>query len=149
MQIVVASSDSSTRKAIGLLIDAQSDLEMAGQVADIADLLLRVKRGQPDLIVLDWETLGTRIETLQELLGLFHQPPAIVALSVHERARNTAFDSGVAGFAYKGDPPEGLLTAIRSARPGEICRRQADDAVPRNQVASDKTKTIQSSLRKP
>ena len=149
MQILVASSDSSTRKAIGMLIDAQYDLETAGHVADLADLMLQVKQAQPDLIVLDWEAFGTRIDTLQELLGLFQQPPAIVVLSVHDQARKTAIDTGVAGFAYKGDPPEGLLTAIRSARPGEICRRQADDAVPRNQAASDKTKTIQSSLRKP
>jgi DNA-binding NarL/FixJ family response regulator len=123
MQIVVASADPATRNAIGMLIDAQSDLEIAGQVADIADLLLRVKRAQPDLILLDWDVLGTRIDTLQELLGLFQKPPAIVALSVHEQARNTAFDSGVVGFASKGDPPERLLSAIRTAGPEKMCQR--------------------------
>ncbi len=107
-----------------MLIDAQSDLELVGQAADIADLLLRVKQERPDLVVLDWEVLGKRIETLQELLELFEQPPMIIALSVHEQARDTAFGSGVAGFAYKGDPPELLLSTIRETRPDERCHRQ-------------------------
>lgn len=129
MRIVVASADSTTRKAIGMLIDAQSDLETAGQVADIADLLLQVKKAQPDLIVLDWEVLGTRINTLQELLELFQHPPAIIALSVHEQTRDAAFDSGVVGFAYKGDSPERLLSAIRTARPRKMGPREQDDPV--------------------
>ena len=79
---------------------------------------------QPDLVVLDWEVLGKRIKTLQELLELFEQPPMIIALSVHEQARNTAFGSGVAGFAYKGDPPELLLSTIRETRPGMRCHRR-------------------------
>jgi DNA-binding NarL/FixJ family response regulator len=134
MRIVVASSDSSAGKAIGMLIDAQSDLEMAGQFADIADLLLEVKQAQPDLIVLDWEAFGMRIDTLRELLGLFQRPPAIVALSIDQQARNTAFDSGVVGFAYKGDSPEHLLSAIRAARQGRITGGKVDFVL-RNQSA--------------
>ena len=135
MRIVVASSDSVTSKAIGMLIEAQSDLQLLGQVTDIADLLLQVKQFQPDAVVLDWEALGTRIDTLRELLELFQQPPAIVALSVHEQARNIAFDSGVAGFAYKGDPPKCLLSAIRNVRPGEISERRPGDSVLKDQAA--------------
>jgi DNA-binding NarL/FixJ family response regulator len=116
MRIIVASAESSTRAAIGMLISAQHDLELAGEVADIADLLLIVKQERPDLVVLDWDVLGKRIETLQALLELFDNPPLIVALSVHEAARTAAFDSGVAGFAFKGDPPSQLLKTIRESQ---------------------------------
>ncbi len=116
MRIVVASEESSTRAAIGMLIAAQPDLELAAEVADIADLVVSVKSEQPDLIVLDWDVLGKRIETLQTLLELFDEPPLIVALSVHEQDRSAAFDSGVAGFAFKGDPPSELLKTIRQSQ---------------------------------
>jgi two-component system response regulator DesR len=116
MRIVIASEESSTRAAIGMLIAAQPDFELAGEVADITDLLFSVKTQRPDLVVLDWDVLGKRIETLQALLELFDEPPLIVALSVHEKARNAALDSGVAGFAYKGAPPSQLLKTIRQAQ---------------------------------
>jgi len=116
MRIVIASEESSTRAAIGMLIAAQPDFELAGEVADITDLLFSVKTQRPDLVALDWDVLGKRIETLQALLELFDEPPLIIALSVHEEARNAALDSGIAGFAYKGAPPSQLLKTIREAR---------------------------------
>jgi DNA-binding NarL/FixJ family response regulator len=119
MRIVVASEDRSTSSAIGMLIDAQPDLELAGDVSDIADLLVKIKAQRPELVVLDWEMLGQRIKTLVDLLELFEKPPAIVALSVHEAAREAALASGVIGFAYKGDPPSRLLDAIRELRRDE------------------------------
>ena len=116
MRIVIASEERSTRAAIGMLIAAQPDFELAGEVADIADLLLIVKRERPDLVVFDWDVLGKRIDTLQALLELFDQPPLIIALSVHEDSRSAAFGSGAAGFAFKGDPPSQLLKTIRESQ---------------------------------
>ncbi len=119
MRIVIASEECSTRAAIGMLIAAQPDFELAGEVADIADLLLIVKQQRPDLVVLDWDVLGKRIDTLQALLELFDEPPLIIALSVHEHARSAAFGSGVAGFAFKGAPPDQLLKTIRESQRAE------------------------------
>jgi DNA-binding NarL/FixJ family response regulator len=116
MRILVASEESSTRAAIGMLIEAQHDFELVGGVADITDLLYSVKSQRPNLVVLDWDVLGKRIDTLQALLELFDEPPLIIALSVHEDARSAALDAGVAGFAYKGAPPSQLLKTIREAQ---------------------------------
>ena len=116
MRIVVASEDRSASAAIGMLIDAQPDLELAGDVSDIAELLVKIKAQRPELVVLDWEMLGQRIETLVDLLELFEEPPSIVALSVHEDLRDAALASGVVGFAFKGDPPSRLLETIRALR---------------------------------
>jgi DNA-binding NarL/FixJ family response regulator len=119
MRIVVASEDRSASAAIGMLIDAQPDLEFAGDVADIAELLGKIKAQRLELVVLDWEMLGQRIETLVDLLELFEHPPALVALSVHEDLREAALASGVVGFAFKGDPPSRLLETIRELRRDE------------------------------
>ena len=117
MRIVIASPESSTRSAIGMLIESQSDLELAGTVADVTELLGNIKNSHPDLVVLDWEVLGQQIDTLVDLLDLFEHPPLIVGLSVHEEARNAVLSAGVAGFAYKGDPPSRLLETIRTTGP--------------------------------
>ena len=116
MRIVVASEDRSAGAAIGMLIDAQSDLELAGDVSEIGELLVKIKAQRPELVVLDWEMLGQRIDTLVDLLELFDEPPMIVALSVHENLRDAALASGVGAFAFKGDPPSQLLDAIRELR---------------------------------
>ena len=84
MHIIVASDNKSTRDAIAMLIRAQPDLELAGEAGDIADLLAKIKATESPLVVLDWDVLGQRIDTLMDLLQLFDQPPAIVALSVRE-----------------------------------------------------------------
>lgn len=98
-----------------MLITAQPDLALVGDVGDMADLLRVIETKQPDLVVLDWDDFRSRIETAQQLLELFDEPPMIVALSVHENARTAVFDSGVAGFAYKGAPPSEFLNIIRAS----------------------------------
>lgn len=113
MRIVVAIEKRSIGSALGMLIDAQPDLELAGDVGDLTDLLVNIKAKQPDVVVLDWDAFEKRIESLQDLLGLFDEPPLIIALSVDEQARSKALASGVHGFAYKGNPPSQLLDAIR------------------------------------
>ena len=119
MQIIVASDNKSTRDAIAMLIRVQPDLVLAGEVGDIADLLAKIKAAESPLVVLDWDALGQRIDTLMDLLQLFDQPPAIVALSVREAARKDVLSAGIANFAHKGEPPDRLLATIREAkRPG-------------------------------
>jgi DNA-binding NarL/FixJ family response regulator len=127
MRIVVASHELSTRSAIGMLIESQPDLELAGTAADVTDLLACIKNSRPELVVLDWEVLGQKIDTLVDLLQLFENPPPIVGLSVREEAHVAALSAGVAGFAYKGDPPSRLLETIRASAPQRSRGSQTDN----------------------
>ena len=45
----------------------------------------------------------------------FDEAPKIIALSVNEAARDEILASGNSGFVYKGNPPMGLLDAIRKS----------------------------------
>ena len=116
MQIIVASDNKSTREAIAMLLRVQPDLELAGEADDIAELLAKIKATQSPLVVLDWDALGRRIDTLMDLLQLFEKPPSIVALSVREDVRHDALAAGISSFAHKGEPPERLLATIREAK---------------------------------
>jgi two-component system response regulator DesR len=116
LRIIVASDNKSTRDAIAMLVRAQPDLELAGEAGDIADLLAQIKATGSPMVVLDWDALGRRIDTLMDLLQLFEDPPAIVALSVHDDARAAALSAGIPNFAHKGEPPDRLLSTIRQSK---------------------------------
>ncbi len=116
MRIIVASDNKSTRDAIAMLVRVQPDLELAGEVDDIADLLAKIKATESPLVVLDWDALGQRIDTLMDLLELFQEPPVIVALSVKEDARGDALSAGIPNFAHKREPPDQLLATIRESK---------------------------------
>lgn len=113
MRVVIADQEPSARSAIGMLLNAQPDMELVGEASDLVDLLSQIKGNAPDVVILDWDVPGQRIDTLLDLLGLFDSPPAIVGLSVHAESRQAAMDVGVGAFAYKGEPPERLLAVIR------------------------------------
>ncbi len=113
MRIIVASDNKSTRDAIAMLIRVQPDLELAGEVDDIAELSAKIKATELPLVVLDWDTLGHRIDTLMDLLQLLGERPSIVALSVREEAQADALLAGIPNFAHKGEPPDQLLARIR------------------------------------
>jgi DNA-binding NarL/FixJ family response regulator len=99
------------------LVRVQPDLELVGEADDIADLLAKIKATYSPLVVFDWDALGQRINTLMDLLQLFEDPPAIVALSVREDARADALAAGIPSFAHKGEPPDRLLATIRESKP--------------------------------
>ena len=120
VRIVVASEEDTLRSSVAMLIDAQMDLELVGDANDFADLLTKAKAGQPDLIVLDWDAMGDRIELLFKLFEFIEEtPPDIIALSVKEDARDEVLATGVSGFVHKGNPPTGLLDAIRQSDAGK------------------------------
>lgn len=128
MRVVVASEEESFRSSVALLIEVQSDLELVADATNFADLLTKTKSSHPELIVLDWDALGDKIELLFTLFDFIaEEPPAIIALSVNEDAKEEILASGISGFVYKGNPPAGLLEAIRQA---EANRGEKHESLP-------------------
>ena len=114
LRILIADPQRSARSALGMLLAAQPDLELAGEAADLAELLAEIKANDPDLVILDWDVLGQRIELLLDLLELVDAPPKIVGLSVRAENEEAARNAGVAAIAYRGEPPQRLLDVIRA-----------------------------------
>lgn len=121
MRIVIADQQPSARSALGLLINTQPDMVLAGDAADVAELLVRIRQDDAELVVLDWDAFGEKVESLLELLD---DPPLIVALSVDNQARSEVLSSGAVGFTHKGEPPTELLEVIRSSwKQSQISRK--------------------------
>jgi DNA-binding NarL/FixJ family response regulator len=114
MRVLLANQDPSTRSSLGILFRAQSDLEVVGQPSDVSQFLSDVRTHHPDVVVVDFDLLGEQIDTLIGMLHSLEDPPAVVGMSVRAERRQAAMDAGADAFAYKGDPPDRLLSAIRT-----------------------------------
>jgi two-component system response regulator DesR len=115
MRVLLANLDPTTRSSLGILFKAQPDLGIVGQPDEPSPLLSQLRAHTPDVMVLDLDVLTGQVDAVLQLLRSVDRPPAVVGMSVRAEKRATAMDMGVDAFAYKGDPPDRLLDAIRTA----------------------------------
>ena len=112
MRILIADDQPNVRSALRLLLEQVSNLEIVGEVADAASLLLLLATKQPDLLLLDWELPGLPADHLMRLLR-FEQPHLqVLAMSSRPEAQQEAEFAGANGFMSKGDPPETVFTTL-------------------------------------
>ena len=122
MRILLADDQTKVRSALRLLLEQEPGLSVVGEAAEAEGLLTQVQRTQPDLVLLDWELPGFQAtDSLacpgQCLLSALHSLGChlkVIALSGHVEAREEALAAGADAFVSKGDPPERLLTALRT-----------------------------------
>ena len=113
MRVIIADRQTATRSALSMLLAPEEDVDIVGQADDKQQLLSLVETTQPDVVLLDWELVGSAtVDLLVELRALAH-PFKVVALSGRPEAQRTALDAGVDGFVSKGDSPARLLTTLR------------------------------------
>jgi DNA-binding NarL/FixJ family response regulator len=115
MRILLTNQDASTRSSLGILFKAQSDMEVVGEPSTMSQLLSVVRTRRPDVVIVDFDLLTEPVDTLLGMLQSLDHPPAVVGMSIRAERRQTALDAGADAFAYKGDPPDRLLSAIRTA----------------------------------
>jgi len=130
MRILLADDQTKVRSALRLLLEQEPGLSIVGEVAEAEDLLAQVQKTQPDLVLLDWELPGLRATdpstTLRSGSGQSSGPRLlsalrslgchliVIALSGHLEACEQALAAGADAFVSKGDPPEQLLTTLRT-----------------------------------
>ena len=116
MYVFVADDQRDVRCALRCLIEQQADLRWAGEAFSAAQLLAHLRTVCPDLVLLDWELSGCDGRDLMVQIQAICPDVRVIALSVSPEAYDEALQSGVQGFASKGDPPERLLTAMRTVK---------------------------------
>jgi DNA-binding NarL/FixJ family response regulator len=99
-----------------MLFRAQDDLNVAGEVSDVSDLPRVLKDVLPELVIVDLDGPAILLEDLLTPARSLDTVPLIFGLSVRATDRTVCMDAGADGFAYKGDPPDRLLDAIRSTK---------------------------------
>ena len=119
MHIILADDQPKVRFAMRVLLERQSGMVVAGEVANADDLLAQLTTKCTELVLLSWELPGLlRIGSLSALRALC-PGMAVIALSGRPVACRTGLAAGAAAFVSKSDPPEFLLAAIKSVRAGK------------------------------
>lgn len=122
MRVFLADDQAGLHSALRLLLEQEPGMELVGEATHADGLLSSVLATRPDLLLLDWELPELRAtEGGRKLLAVLHASlPSlhVVVLSGRPESNRSALAAGADSFVSKADPPENLLTALRSARDG-------------------------------
>jgi DNA-binding NarL/FixJ family response regulator len=114
IQVLIADSQIQVRRALRLLLEQQPGLTLAEAAADAQTLLALLKQGCPDLTLLDWELPGADLADL--ILDLRKTCPDLYVIALGGQPDVEQADLAATGanvFVSKADPPERLLAAVQ------------------------------------
>ncbi|WP_328498118.1 response regulator transcription factor [Streptomyces sp. NBC_00414] len=123
IRVLLADDQSLVRAGFKALLDAQPDIEVAGEAADGAEALRGVRRLRPDVVLMD-----IRMPVLDGLVAtrrITDDPDLtdvrVVMLTTFELDEYVfeAIRSGASGFLVKDTEPEELLRAVRAVVEGD------------------------------
>ena len=114
MRILLADDKPEIRSALRLLLEDEAGLQIVGEVGDADELLASLGRACPDVVLLDWELPGLAGDSPPGALRERCPRLIVIALSSRPEARPAALSAGADAFVSKGDPPERLLSALRT-----------------------------------
>jgi DNA-binding NarL/FixJ family response regulator len=114
MRLLLADDQPNVRFALRALLERQTRIQVTGEAADWEALLSHTNATCPDAVLLDW---GLPSATEAEPLSALREACpdlVVIVLSGRPEARQAALDAGADAFVSKTDPPQQLLTALRS-----------------------------------
>jgi DNA-binding NarL/FixJ family response regulator len=145
LRVVIADDDPMVRTGLALILDAHSDLELAGEAADGEQALAVVAQQRPDIVLLDIRM--PRMDGLAAARAMLARPdpPRVIMLTTFDLDEYVyaAISAGATGFLLKDASPERLVSAIRHAVTGDtllapaITRRLIERYARRNDPAAD------------
>ncbi|MFF2569842.1 response regulator [Streptomyces sp. NPDC058084] len=123
IRVLLADDQSLVRAGFRALLDAQADIEVAGEAADGEEAAAKVRELHPDVVLMDIRMphldglAATRLITADPELGVVK----VVMLTTFELDEYVfeAIRSGASGFLVKDTEPEELLRAVRAVVAGD------------------------------
>ncbi len=109
---------------IGMLIDAQADMQCVGTASDGRQALSEVDRLRPDIVLMDLRMPGLNgLDATRELLshGTADEKPRVIVLTTLRRDDVVvrALEAGASAFLTKDAEPEQVLSSIRTVHAGD------------------------------
>jgi DNA-binding NarL/FixJ family response regulator len=119
--VVIADDQAVVRAGLRLILEAQEDLQVAGEAADGAAAVEAVRALEPDVVLMDirMPTLDG-IEATRQIVA-DGGPTRVLVLTTYGLDENVydALAAGASGFLVKTDSPERLVDAIRVVAAGD------------------------------
>ncbi|OWY61699.1 DNA-binding response regulator, partial [cyanobacterium TDX16] len=107
------------RAGLGLILRAQSGVEVVGECDDGAEVAEAVERLAPDVVCMDVRMPGIDgIEATRRLRAADGPPVCMLTTFGDEDVLWAAIDAGAAGFELKSATAENLVEAVRTVAAG-------------------------------
>jgi DNA-binding NarL/FixJ family response regulator len=123
IRVLVVDDDPLVRSGLALMLGGASDIEVAGEAADGADVVEAVRRLAPHVVLMDVRM--PVLDGIAATAALARRPgepgPAVVMLTTFDADDTVlaALRAGAAGFLLKHTPPEQIVEAVRRAASGD------------------------------
>jgi DNA-binding NarL/FixJ family response regulator len=123
IRVLVVDDDPLVRSGLALMLGGASDIDVAGEAADGADVVDAVRRLAPHVVLMDVRM--PVLDGIAATAALTRRPgepgPAVVMLTTFDADDTVlaALRAGAAGFLLKHTPPEQIVEAVRRAAAGD------------------------------
>lgn len=123
IKVLIVDDQAMVRQGFGALLDAQSDINVVGGVADGADAPEAVRRLMPDVVLMDVRM--PKIDGLEATRRILRAPglkhPRVIMLTTFNLDDYVydALRAGASGFLLKDSPAEDLVHAVRVVAAGD------------------------------
>ncbi len=116
-RVVLADDRSRVRRALRALLAAHTGVEVIGEAADGEEVVARVERLRPDLVLMDVRM--RHVDGIAATARIKARWPSVrvVAHSLAEECRDEVLAAGADAFVPKGAPIRDLLDALRASAP--------------------------------
>ena len=118
IHILIADPDSSTRKALALLLQRKLGISGILEAGDVETFIRMLAGNPPDLLLLDWKLYGSPAPETCRLLQKAYPKLKILLLSVDADNAAAAREAG-ALFVYKGASPDELIETLKPLTDGQ------------------------------
>jgi DNA-binding NarL/FixJ family response regulator len=149
IRVALADDQALVRAGFRMIVESQSDMQIAGEARDGQDAVELIRRERPDVVLMDIRM--PRMDGLaatREVAGITR----VVILTTYELDEYVfdALAAGASGFLLKAAPPEDLIRAIRVVASGgallapSVTRRLIEEFAKRPEPSAKKPKELES-----
>jgi DNA-binding NarL/FixJ family response regulator len=122
LTVLIVDDQALVRAGFRMILDAEEDIEVAGEAADGQEAVSEVQRLQPDVVLMDVRMpVLDGIEATRRLLADGGTEAKVVMLTTFDMDEYVydALRAGASGFLLKDVPPEQLVAGIRAVARGD------------------------------
>jgi DNA-binding NarL/FixJ family response regulator len=122
IRVLLVDDQEMVRAGFAMILEAQPDIEVAGEAADGEQAIAENARLAPDVIVMDIQMPNLDgVSATRAVLSGGHDAPRVLVVTTFDIDEYVyeALRAGASGFLLKNAPPEQLVQAVRVVAAGD------------------------------